>query len=179
MMNDAAAAYKRGDYATAYRLLKLLAEQGNAQARYALGSMYYKGEGVPQDFAEAMKWLRQAADQGNAPAQGALGSMYYRGEGVPQDYAEAMKWYREAAEQGNAFAQNFLGYMYQEGIGVSQDYVMAYMWFNLATLRFTASQKGGREKAIGNRVHVAFYMSHAQIAEAQKLAREWKPKKER
>jgi len=143
MMNDAAAAYKRGDYATAYRLLKLLAEQGNAQARYALGSMYYKGEGVPQD------------------------------------YAEAMKWYREAAEQGNAFAQNFLGYMYQEGIGVSQDYVMAYMWFNLATLRFTASQKVGREKAIGNRVHVAFYMSHAQIAEAQKLAREWKPKKER
>jgi hypothetical protein len=95
-LEDADAAYKRGDYESAFRHWQPLAEQGDAVAQYNLGVMYGKGQGVPQDYAEAMKWYLLAAEQGFAFAVSAIGNMYYKGEGVPQDYAEAMKWYQRA-----------------------------------------------------------------------------------
>jgi uncharacterized protein len=162
-----------------YNFSKALAYMGSVAVQAALGDMHYKGRGIPQDYAEAAKWYRKAAEQGYADAQYFLGHMYYEGEGVPQDYTEAAKWYGKAADQGNAYAQIFLGLMYSGGIGVSQDYVLAYLCFNLATSRFPASEKEKREKAIKHRVLVSSNMSLAQIVEAQKLAREWKPKNER
>ena len=59
-------AYGNGDYATALRLYRPLADKGNAEAQYNLGFMYDKGQGVPQEYAVAVKWYRLAADQGNA-----------------------------------------------------------------------------------------------------------------
>ncbi len=85
-------AYNRGDYATALRLWRPLAEQGNALAQFSLGFMYDNGEGVPQNDAEAVKWYRRAADQGDASAQLNLGVMYYAGEGVWANYVESYKW---------------------------------------------------------------------------------------
>ncbi len=67
------AAYNSGDYETAFREFKPLAEQGDAHAQFNLGYMYHKGEGVPQDDAEAVKWFRMSADQGYAEALRALG----------------------------------------------------------------------------------------------------------
>ena len=81
--------------------LLLAADQGDADAQYNLGWMYYNGDGVTQDYTEALKLYRLAADQGNAFAQGNLGWMYEYGQGVTQDYAEASKWYRLSADQGN------------------------------------------------------------------------------
>jgi TPR repeat protein len=81
---EAMAAYERGDYVTAMRLLRPLAEQDNAYAQYKLGEMYDFGRGVPQNYAEAMKRYRKAAEQGNADAQDMLGIMYGLGLGVPQ-----------------------------------------------------------------------------------------------
>ena len=81
------AAYESKDYATALKLWRPLAEQGDAQAQYNLGIMYDNGQGVPQDDAEAVKWYRKAAEQGIAKAQYNLGVMYANGRGVPQDYA--------------------------------------------------------------------------------------------
>jgi TPR repeat protein len=98
---DASAAYGRGDYATALRLWRPLAEQGAAIAQVSLGIMYLEGEGVPKDYAEAFKWFRKAADQGDANAQSLLGGMYDEGLGVPQSYVEAVKWYRRSADHGN------------------------------------------------------------------------------
>jgi uncharacterized protein len=96
---------------------------------------------------------------------------------VPQDYAEAAKWYRKAAEQGNASAQAALGGMYANGDGVPQDYVKAHKWFNLAASRLTkAAEQKVRHETVSNRDNVAARMTPAQISEAQKLAREWKPK---
>src|SRR6202035_6044415 len=69
---DAMAAYARGDYATALRLLRPLADQGDAQAQYNLGALYDNGQGVPQNYAEAMKWYRKAADQGDSRGQNNL-----------------------------------------------------------------------------------------------------------
>ena len=62
-------AYKRGEYATAMREWRPLAEAGDVDSRYGLGLMYHKGEGVPQDSAEAVKWFRQAAEQGLAVSE--------------------------------------------------------------------------------------------------------------
>jgi hypothetical protein len=79
--------------------------------------------------------------------------------------------YRVGAEKGYASAQFSLGFMYQKGRGVPQDYVQAYMWFNLAAAQGTRGAAEWRE-------HIAARMTPARIAEAQKLAREWKPKLE-
>jgi TPR repeat protein len=173
---DGMAAYERGDYATALRLWRPLAQQGNAKAQFNLGKMYQLGNGVPQDYAEAVKWYRLAAEQGNAKAQVVLAIMYGGGHGVPQDYAEVVKWSRLAAEQGVAEAQFHLGFMYASGQGVPQDFVRAHMWSNLAASRFPASQLEMRDNAVKLRDPTAALMTPAQIAEAQKLAREWKPK---
>jgi TPR repeat protein len=130
---DATVAYGKGDYATALRLIRPLAEgQGNVLAEFNLGLMYENGQGVPQDYAAAMSWYRKAAEQGSARAQVNLGVMYGTGEGVPQDY------------------------------------VIAHMWLNLAAVN-------GDKDAVKGRDMVAAQMTPAQIAEAQKLARGWKP----
>ena len=83
------------------------------------------------------------------------------------DYATDVSWFRKAAEEGNVFAQHALGVMYAKGEGVPQDYVQAHMWFSLC-----AAQGGGTN----NQDIIATRMTPAQIAEAQKMAREWKPK---
>ncbi len=173
--DEGLAAYKRGDYATALREIRPLAERGDAKGQWALGVMYIMGRGVPQDYAEAVRWLTKAAQQGVAEAQYSLGSMYDNGYGVPQDDARAVKWYRKAAEQGDAKAQYNLGFMYYYSLGAPQDYVQAHMWYNLAASRFPLSED--RDKAVKNRNIIAEKMTLAQISEAQKLAREWKPKK--
>ena len=129
---DASAAYDRGDYATAHRLLHPLAEQGDANAQLILGGMYYDGLGVPQD------------------------------------YAEAVRWYRLVADQGLAHAQDNLGFLYANGLGVSQDYVRAHMWSNLSAVQ-------DDETALVYRDLYAQRMTPEQIAEAQRLAREWRP----
>jgi hypothetical protein len=165
-MDEGIAAYNRGDYATALREFRPLAEQGLAEAQYNLGNMYRTGWGVPQDYAEAERWYRRAVEQGNASAQFNLGVMYYNS--LPQDYTEAAKWFRKAANQGNADAQYHLGAIYDNGYGVPQDYVQAHMWYSLAEAQ-------GRTAAAWNQGRVAKLMTSAQIAEAQRLAREWTP----
>jgi len=85
-----------------------------------------------------------------------------------RDYATAVRLIRPLAEQGNANAQYNLGVFYDNGLGVPQDTVRAYMWFNLSAAQ-------GREGAAAFRDLIARRMNAAQIAEAQKLAGEWKP----
>jgi uncharacterized protein len=175
---DGWAAFQRGDYATALAFFQPLADQGDAAAQNSLGFMYANGQGVPQSYAEAMKWYRKAAEQGNASAQTNLGFEYAEGRGVPQDYSEALKWWRQAAEQDEPKAQYNLGVMYEAGQGAPQDYVQAHMWFDLAASRFfAASEEEKLDAATRYRDHVAAKMTPDQIAEAQRLAREWRPTK--
>jgi TPR repeat protein len=68
-VDDAGAAYRRGDYATALQLFRPLADDGREDAQYYLGFMYYNAKGVAQDYAEAAKWFRLAADQGHSNAR--------------------------------------------------------------------------------------------------------------
>jgi TPR repeat protein len=117
-------------------------------------------------FAGELSDLQRKAENGEVAAQGSLGFKYANGQGVPQDDKQAVKWWRLAADQGDAEAQYNLGVMYANGQGVPQDYAQAHMWLNLAAAN-------GNEKAKGNRDIVAGLMTGEQIAEAQKLAREW------
>ena len=93
-----------------------------------------------------------------------------------QDYAESARWLRKAADQGEAMAQSYIGVMHTMGQGVPQDYVQAHKWCNLAAAHLPASKKKLRDQAVKLRDAIAAKMTPAQIAEAQKLASEWKPK---
>ena len=105
--------------------------------------------------------------------------MYDNGEGVPQDYAEAVRWYRRAAKQGNASAQNNLGLMYEGGNGVAQNFVQAHKWFNLAASRYPAAERDRRARSVRNRDRMAARLTPAELAKAQRLAREWRPSSSR
>jgi TPR repeat protein len=157
------------NHAEAARWYRLAADQGLSAAQYNLGLMYRKGLGVPQDYAEAMRWYGLAADQGDTRAQYNLGVIYGKGEGVSQNDVEAMRWFRLAADQGNANAQFNVGFLYANSQRVRWDYVRAYMWLSLSAAQ-------GNRDAVKNREIIAKHMRPEQIAEALKLAREWKPK---
>ena len=85
--------------------LRLLAEQGRADAQVRLGRIYEDSENVPQDYQESIKWYRKAAEQGNSAGQVRLANMYDEGKGVPQDFQKATEWFRKAAEIGNIDAE--------------------------------------------------------------------------
>ena len=149
------------------------AEGGLATLEALIGDTYYYGHGVSRDYTEAARWYRRAAENANAMAQSTLGDIYYYGRGVPQDFVEAGYWWRLAAEQGVAVAQLNLGVMYANGDGVPQDYVKSHVYTNLAAAHLSPGQD--REIAVKNREIVAKLMSSAQITEAQRLARIWRP----
>ena len=107
-INGGNAAYNQGDYDTALREWRSLAEQGDAGAQLNLGYMYDNGYGVTQDYKEAIKWYRRAAEQGNARAQYNLGLMYDGGYGVPQDYVQAYMWYDIAGVAAAVSYRNFV-----------------------------------------------------------------------
>lgn len=163
-----------------YARLLRSAEQGHAGAQCRLGLLYFVGRrGVRQDDVEAVRWWREAAEQGHARSQCQLGVMYVKGRGVSKDEVEAVRWWREAAEWGFARAQAKLGFMYLLGEGVPQDYVQAHKWLNLAASQFWSSEQKLREKIVYFREEVASKMTPAQIAEAQRLAREGRAQSDR
>jgi uncharacterized protein len=166
LFRNGTAASRRGDYDTAMRLFRPLADQGDSSAQTFLGQLFRVV--IPPDNAAAASWYSKAAEHGDAFAQGQLGFLYANGLGVTQDHAAAASWYRKAANQGRANTQASLGLMYVFGLGVPQDYVTAHMWFDLAAAR-------GNRDAVRDRDKIAAQMTPEQIAEAQKLAREWKP----
>jgi TPR repeat protein len=225
-LEDAKAAERRDDYATALRIYRALAEKGDVGAQKRLGYFYEIGWGVKSDWLEAAKWYGNAAEAGDADAvrtlghlgrnwvfkspdtsdaaiyslierqaqkgyavaQWSLGVMNYRfdvsSHAGRRNAVEAVAWYRRAAEQGHPDAQADLAKAYAEGIGVPQDSVEAYKWYDLAAANVPAPRgkqnfETIRADRIKQRNVLARRMTRAQIAEAQRLAREWQPKLER
>jgi S1-C subfamily serine protease len=157
------------DEVKAVRWFRKAAEQNYAMAQFNLGVAYANGQGVAKDEVEAVKWYRKAAEQNFAYAQNRLGVAYAYGQGVAKDEGEAVKWYRKAAEQNFALGQYNLGSCYALGEGVAKDYVEGYEWLLLA------AGQGDREakEIIGG---LESMMSREQIAEGQRLARDFKPR---
>ncbi len=86
---------------------------------------------------------------------------------MPQDFGEARRWFQRAAEQGYAKAQHNLGAMFGAGKGVGRDYVQAYKWLSLCAA-------AGKQSCIGQRDLVAQKLKGSKLADAQRMAREWK-----
>lgn len=143
------------------------AQNGPAEDKYELGLRYEKGIAVLQDYQEAIRWYRLSAMQGYSEAQYKLCELSERGRGVPQDYQEALRWCGLAADQGHGHAMFMLGRLYHTSHGVPRDIVRAHMWYNLATAHGYEGAKKWRDRLAEEE------MSAKQVAEAQKLAREW------
>lgn len=174
-LNQGWSAYKDDDFELALKEWTPLAVHGDAEAQFLVGSMYDKGEGVPQDQKTAAVWFQLAADQGHVFAQYNLGLSYQYGQGVPKDYVTALIWYKLAAEHGDfdsgtnlpvMYAMFNLGVMYANGEGVAQDYVRAYMWWSIC-----ASM--GNEDARKNLATIELDLSSTQLEVARWHAREW------
>ncbi len=119
--------------------------------------------------------LKERAAAGDPDAQFSLGKNYEAGRsGLKQDYAIAASWYRKSAEQGNVWAQASLGILYHSGKGLPHDDVQAEMWFIISAGH---APKDDRDTIVEMRESVAHRLTAQQLAEAQKLAREWRPGK--
>lgn len=166
-----------------YRRASDESEYGCRDAENLLGGLYYYGVFVPQSYKEASTWYHKAAENGSAPSQFQLAQMYSLGKGIVQDYKKSVKWYRRVAQQDYVAAQYFVGLALYEGKGVPQDYVKAHMWFNLAGAHDTHNlidvHKHIPKDARKQRDVVAEWLAPSQLAQAQQLAREWKPIDER
>ena len=120
------------DYAKAVEWYTKAAEQGNANAQYKLGALYFNGDDVAKDQKAGVEWLTKAAENGLPAAQYDLGNLYRFGQGVEQSFPNAFKWYLKAAEQGWRDAQYSLGYCYNNGIGVAKNQDKAIEWWTKA-----------------------------------------------
>ena len=161
---------KDKNYPEALKWYRKAAEQGEVDGQMELARGYFSGRWTTNDYGEALKWLRKAANQGHAEAQFSLGVFYENGYGVGKDLAEAVKWYREAAEQGFAHAESNLGVLFGTGEGVIKNYIEAYKWCILASAH---GDELSREKLN----YLEGRMTPEQIAEGQRVAREFKPHK--
>jgi S1-C subfamily serine protease len=174
--------------------IKTKADDGDLEAMVQLAQYYSLGIGVAKDSAEAVKWYRMAAERGDELSQVNLGVHYSNGEGVPQDKQEAGIWYLRAARQGDHHAQMYIGEMHVSGDGARQDFIEAYKWFNIATIP-EKSDSGSASKEVEEflrrlaqdqtkearreRDNLVQWMTPDQIAEGQRRAATFKPRKER
>jgi TPR repeat protein len=145
------------------------------------------GQRHAPDLVAAVNWYTLAAERGDATAQAELCGILYDGEGIPQDFALAADWCQKAAEKGAHDGQLLLGEMYENGLGVLQDFVTAYMWYSLAARGFSnlsslSADKISRDvhsqfmvRAVNARDALVRRMTPAQVAEGQRLAKEWRP----
>jgi len=146
--------------------------QSSLEADMRAAAAAYEGK----DMATAVRLWKIWAERGNAEARTLLGAMYWRGEGVPRDHKEAARLYLLAADQGYARAQNDIGFMLGFGEGIPpRDDVEAYKWLSLAIERYTAKNEDRLTQAKHDLATLAKRMTPAQIAEAPRRARAWKP----
>lgn len=164
------------DFIEAEKWYRQAADQGLDKAQVNLGHLYEQGLGVEQDYAEAKKWFLKAAAGGNLNAQYNLGDLYYSGKGADPDRQTAANWFLKASEWGHAMAQFRLAHLFFIGHGVSQSLVQSHMWASLAIPQLPRGRF--RQLSIKLRDEVEADMNEDEIAEAEELAREWKPKSE-
>jgi TPR repeat protein len=129
-----------------------------------------------KDMATAARIWKTWAGKGDAEARTLLGAMYWSGEGVPRDHKEAARLYLLAANQGYARAQNDIGFMLGFGEGTPPpDDIEAYKWLTLAIKGYTDKNQDRLVQARKDLATLAKRMSPAQITEAERRAKAFKP----
>ncbi len=89
------------DLPAAIEACRQVAEQGDAQAQYELGELYYEGRQTERDLRQALHWFERSSLQGNAQAQLRLGTMFAQGEGVQANNVQAYIVLKMAAVNGS------------------------------------------------------------------------------
>lgn len=114
--------------------LSQAAEQGDAQAQYELGEMYFSGAiGGAPDYPTAAAYFLKAAEQGVGMAQLRLGFLYAEKHfpGMASDYEKAEYWFKKAAIQNAGDARFRLGNFYRNYVK-PPDLNRAITWIRLA-----------------------------------------------
>ncbi len=92
--------------------LETRAAEGDNDAKYKVGMMYYSGNGVEKNYQKAFEYLKPLADIGYVKAFFPVAEMYHGGRGVPKSRSEAEIWYQKAADKGDAKAERILRNMF-------------------------------------------------------------------
>ncbi|MAP95211.1 MAG: hypothetical protein CMK07_09710 [Ponticaulis sp.] len=120
------AALQAQDYATAFKIYSLLADQNNFKAQYYLAQLYARGLGTTRSAPDVAKWLKSAADGGYVDAQYEYGAYILQGQpDFPTDKSVGVTYLETASGNGSAAASFELGKAYVSGQGVDQDLSMA------------------------------------------------------
>lgn len=122
-------ALERGHHATAMRIWRAAADQGDARAQNNVGYLHEHGLGVPQSYPSAMEWYRRAAQANLPEAQHNIAMLYHNGYGVAENHREALRWFRLAAAQDLPEAQYMLALTYHQGLGQPVDLRQALAWY--------------------------------------------------
>ena len=162
-IGEAAAAYKREDYETAFEKLRPVADKGNPTAQALLSGLYFWGFGVPRNYKTSFDLMQKAARANGEPNhEVALGKMYRQGIGTPRDYEKAVHWMRKAADKRSPSAMYSLGGLYEAGEGVERDLVKAYFLYNQSAAK-------GIRKADRALLRIERELTDKQIARAQSM----------
>ena len=136
-------AYDEGDYATALREWRSLAQQSDADAQNNLGVLFFKGQGVPKHYEIAVVLFRLSAKQGNSTAQSYLGGMCGLGQGVKKNLVTAYIWASLGAYNGNEKGAKlrdiFAKRMPPDDIATAQELARECFWKNYRGCRFEQS----------------------------------------
>ena len=110
-------------------ILKAQSDEGNSDAKFYLGTLYYIGRGMTQDFGKAIKLFEQASDGGNVSATFNLGIIYAKGRGVDVDEKKAFDYYKKSAFGGLPQAQYNYALWLREGRVGEANPIEAVEWF--------------------------------------------------
>jgi TPR repeat protein len=163
---------------TAFRKLRQLADSGNAIAQNAMGNFHAEGKFVEKDEAAALQWWTKAAEQGAAVAQYNVAQSYLRAMKHQDDLLRVKEWLSKAAEQGFMEAQIDLAVTYTAEGTSWFDPVQAFKWFTVGAANALAQGPNGEQDRLAifawnALTKIAKTMSEQQIAEGQKLSKDW------
>ncbi|NOR51112.1 MAG: hypothetical protein GQ470_00690 [Gammaproteobacteria bacterium] len=97
-LSAGATAYEEQRYQDAFQLLTLEANNGDSEAQYLLGTLYFDGLGVTHSPKDAVKWLKRASKNHHPAAAHMLGKIYLSGVGVPMDVDKGI-YYMQLADE--------------------------------------------------------------------------------
>lgn len=140
--------YEYGEYDIAHKYWAPLAKDGDCDAQFSLGLLYFEGRAVGRSYEKASEWWNKAANQGQPQAQVALGVMYAHGE-IPYSVFQCGR-----------------------GCGVKRDLVLAYKWLGLAGESGFPREENQAQKLLGK---ISPEITPEQISEADELIKKWSP----
>jgi TPR repeat protein len=106
-------AYESGRYEEAYEWL--LKGEEDPRCCFALGVLYYNGQGVERSFKRSTHYYAIAAEAGIVPAQVSAGFAYANAMGVPEDFDKAARYLKMASDAGEPAAKITLAEIYAKG----------------------------------------------------------------